>query len=175
MKAMRYRALLLILPCLLSASCATVRQKTESYVLSKPLAMAPPIDACLAGIDIMSDNLPLTEDYALITDSLVALASRHGIRLSPTRGDQPYDLDLTIHEHSAANDLDTTYVVMAVLDIRPSSGESRPMVRVVHSAVMRESAVSLYQVAEICERLFTAMEKAVTEAVRAGPPTGAGP
>jgi hypothetical protein len=152
--------------CLLLAGCATVKQKTEACILSASPGITLPIEACLAGIDIASDNLPLTEDYGLISDSLVAAASRHGIRLSPTRGDQPYVMDLSIHEHSSTVGLDTRYSVLAVLDISSAADESRPVARVIHSAVMRESAVSLYRVAEMSELLFAAMERALTDASR---------
>jgi hypothetical protein len=167
--AVRRRVGIIVPFCLLLAACATVQQKTESYILTGSLRISLPINACLAGIDIVSNDLPLAGDYGLIADSLVAMASRHGIHLSPTRGDQPYSLDLSIHEHSSADDLATRYSVMAVLDVCSSADESHPMARVVHSAVMRESAVSLYRVAEISERLLTAMEKAMTDASRAAP------
>jgi hypothetical protein len=166
MNAMRWRAGTIVPVCLLLAACATVQQRTETYLLGGSPRISLPIDACLAGIDVSSDNLPLTEDYGLIADSLVAAASRHGIRLSPTRGDQPYSMDLSIREHSSAEDLSTRYSVMAVLDLCSTADESLPVARVVHSAVMRESAVSLYRVAEISERLLAAMEKAMTDASR---------
>jgi hypothetical protein len=165
----------IIIPlCILLAGCATVRQKTESCILAQSPRISLPVNACLANIDIVSDNLPLTEDYGLITDSLVAIAARHGIRLSPARGDQPYAMELSLHEHSSADDLNTRYSVMAVLDIGTSADASRPLVRIVHSAVMRESAVSLYRVAEISEQLFAAMEKALADASRAAPATEGG-
>jgi len=164
----QWRALSLIPLCLLLAACATLRQKTESFILSEPPRISLPVDACLAGIDIASDNLPLTEDYGLITDALVATASRHGFRLSPTAAGQPYVMRLSVHEHSSSEDLDTRYAVMAVLDIAAAAAEAAPLARVVHVAVMRESAVSLYRVARIGELLFAAMEKAVRSAPTEG-------
>lgn len=154
---------IIIAACALILSCATTRQKTDVYIFADPVPLTQPIDAWLRTIEIVSNNLPLTEEYALVSDTLAAIASRHGFLLSSTRGDQPYIVDLIIHERSYTVDLATSHSIMAVLNMDSSADASTHVARVVYSAVTPESIVSLYQVTEICEKLLASLRKAVTE------------
>jgi hypothetical protein len=155
-------------------SCATVHEKTESYILAEDRRLAPPIDAWLRTVEIVSNNLPLSDDYALIRDSLAAIAFRHGFLLSPTQGRQPYVIDLVVHERSYAVDLEPSSSVMAVLNLSFLADDSRCAARVVYTAVTPDSVVSLYQVTEIAENIFASLSRAlVDEEARATAKKGA--
>ncbi|MGA2975796.1 MAG: hypothetical protein ABSF77_10860 [Spirochaetia bacterium] len=154
---------IIITACALALSCATTRQKTDTYIFADPLPLTRPIDAWLRTIEIVSNNLPLTEEYALVSDSLAAIASRHEFLLSSARGDQPYIVDLIIHERSYTVDLATSHSVMAVLNMDSSTDASPRVARVVYTAVTPESIVSLYQVTEICEKMLASLRKAMIE------------
>ena len=147
-------------------SCATTREKTESYLFGEPARLAAPIDAWLRTVEVVSNSLPLTEDYALISDSLVATASKHGFQLSVTRGSQPYVVDLVMHEHSSVVDLATRNSVLVVLNIGELNGSATPVARVVHSVVMPDSIVSLHQVAEIGEKVFASLRASVEDRLK---------
>jgi hypothetical protein len=144
-------------------SCATTQEKTESFLFAEPSQLSAPIDAWLRTVEIVSNNLPLSEDYALISDSLIATASKHGFQLSLTRGTQPYVVDLVMHEHSSVVDLATRNSVMAVLNVSQLEGSPAAVARVVHSVVMPDSIVSLYQVAEIGEKVFATLRASVED------------
>jgi hypothetical protein len=144
-------------------SCATVREKTEAYILAEDRRLTQPVDAWLRTVEIVSNGLPLSDDYALIRDSLTAIASRHGLRLSTTRGSQPYVVDLVIHERSYAVDLEPSSSLMAVLNVSASSDDEGNVARVVHSAIATGSEVSLYQVTQIAEKIFGSLSKALAD------------
>ncbi len=152
----RWIVLLCMMPAAL-ISCATVREKTESYILADEPPLTRPMDAWLRTLEIVSDNLPLSEDYALIRDSLAAIASRHGFLLSSMQASQPYVFDLVVHERSYAVDLESKSSVMAVLNVTSSSDGIHPKARVVYSAVTGDSIVSLYQVGEVAEKIFSSL------------------
>jgi hypothetical protein len=152
-----------VMACALMLSCATTRQKIDAYIFTDPVPLAQPIAAWLRTIEIVSNGLPLSEEYSLVRETLSAIASRHGLILSATRGDQTYIVDLVIHERSFTVDLATSYSVMAVLSVDSSAVSSARQARVVYSAATPESIVSLYQVTEICEEMFASLRKAVTE------------
>ncbi len=144
-------------------SCATVREKIESYILAEDRNLVRPFDGWLRTVEIVSNDLPLSDDYALIRDSLTAIASKYGFLLSPTQGSQLYVIDLVIHERSYAVDLESSRSVMAVLNVSTSSDASRSAARVVYSAVAPDSVVSLYQITEIAEKIFGSLSKALAE------------
>jgi hypothetical protein len=145
------------------SSCATVQEKTESYLFADPAQLAPPIDAWLRTVEVVSNSLPLSEDYALIGDSLVATASKYGFQLSLTHGSQPYVVDLVMHERSSVVDLSTRNSIMAILNVSTTSEPAVGVARVVYSAVMPDSIVSLYQVTEIGEKVFASLRASVDE------------
>ncbi|HEY9592855.1 MAG TPA: hypothetical protein VHE79_00160 [Spirochaetia bacterium] len=152
---------------LLLVSCTTFREKTDPYIFGDAGRLDAPFDAWLRTIEVVSNNLPLSEDYGIIGDSLVAVASRYGVRLSRTQGSQPYVVDLVIHEHTYAVDVSTTNAVMAVLNVSESTAPDVSVARVVHSAVTPDSIVSLYEVARIDELLFSALRQQIGDSARA--------
>ena len=163
-------------------SCATTQEKTESFLFADPGRLAPPIDAWLRTVEVVSNSLPMSEDYALISDTLVAIASKHGFQLSVTRAHQPYIVDLVVHERSSVVDLSTRNSVMAVMNVSTSSESPVGVARVVHSAVSSDSIVSLYQVTEVGEKVFASLRAAVDErmhmtkdAANAKPPVASAP
>jgi hypothetical protein len=147
-------------------SCATVQEKTESYLFAEPELLAPPIDAWLRTVEVVSNSLPMSEDYALIGDSFIAIASKHGFQLSLTRAHQPYAVDLVLHERSSVIDLSTRNSVMAVMNVSTSSESPAGVARVVHSAVSSDSIVSLYLVIEVGEKVFGSLRAAVDERIQ---------
>ncbi len=150
---------------LVLASCATMQEKTESYLFTDPGKLAPPVDGWLRTVEVVSNSLPLSEDYALISDSLTAIASKYGFQLSPRQGSQPYVVDLVMHERTSVVDLATRNSIMAVLTVGASSQGPSGLARVVYSAVTPDSIVSLYQVTEIAEKVFASLRAAVDERV----------
>ncbi len=163
--------------------CATMQEKTESYFFVDPGKLAAPIDGWLRTVEVVSNNLPLSEDYALISDSLIAIASKYGFTLSLVRTNQPYVMDLVLHEHSSVVDISTRNSIMGVLNVSTLAENPVGVARVVHSAIMSDSIVSLYQVAEIGEKVFASlrasvddrMEKAREAAAKAKPVVAAAP
>jgi hypothetical protein len=151
----------LVLAALGLLSCATTRRRTEPYILADPAGLAAPFDAWLRTVEIVSNNLPLTQDYALVGDSLVATASRYGMRLSATRNGQPYIVDVVMHEHTYSVDISSRSSVMAILTVSGAAGTEAPVVRVVHSFVTTDSIASFSLVAEIDETLFSALRAAI--------------
>jgi hypothetical protein len=147
--------------CLLS--CATTRMKTEAFLFSAPEQLDSQKDAWLRTVEIVSNSLPLSEDYALVRDSLAAIGSKYDFRLSSAQGQQPFIVDLAIHEHSYIVDVTTSNSVMAILNVYSSSDLSFCVARVVHSAVMADSVTSLYQVAEIAETVFASLQKEIAK------------
>jgi hypothetical protein len=154
---------LLAATTVLLLSCVTTREKTESYLFTEPGALSPRVAAWLRTVEVVSNSLPLTEDYALISDSLIAIASRYGFQLSTTRGDQPYVIDLVMHERTSVVDLATRSSIMAVLNVSTTTESPLGVARVVHSSVTTDSIVSLYQVTEIGEKVFASLRAAVEE------------
>ena len=144
-------------------SCATVREKTESYILAEDRQLPQPIAEWLRTVEVVSNNLPLSDDYALIRDSLTAIASRHGFLLSSTQGSQPYIVDLVVHERSYSVDLETSSSVMAILNVFSSADGTPGAARVVYSAVTPNSVESLYEVTEIAEKIFVSLSKAIAD------------
>ena len=161
------RVLVAAMTALLALSCATVREKTDTYVLSPQGPPVPPLQAWLRTVEVVSNNLPLSEDYGLIRDSLSAIASRHGVSLSSVQAGQPWVIDLVVHQHSYTVDLATSSDVMAVLNLNPAPGDAASAVRVVYSAVTPDSAVSLYQVTEIAEKVFGSLAASLDAEVKA--------
>ncbi len=160
----------LILPglaSLLILSCATVREKTETYLLGAAEPPSPPIEAWLRTVEIVSNSLPLSGDYALIRDSLTAIASRHGVRLSAAEAGQPWVVDLVVHAHTYTVDLVTSNDIMAVLNLNPVPDDANKAVRVVYAAVSPGSDVSLYQVTEIAEKVFGSLAARLEEETKA--------
>jgi hypothetical protein len=159
---------------IMTVSCATVQEKTESYLFDEhPGLLAAPLEAWLRTVEIVSNSIPLSEEYALIGDSLVATASKYGFVLSLTRGGQPYVVDLVMHERSSVVDLSTRNSVMAILNVTTSSEAPRGVARVVHSAVMPDSIMSLYRVTEIGEKVFASLRASVDERLQKEKEAGA--
>jgi hypothetical protein len=150
-----------VLICLAAASCATTRERTESFLFTDPARFQKPVDAWLQSIEVVSGGLPMTSDYAIIEDSLIAMASRYGFRLSVERTDQPYTVSLVVHEHSFTANLSMQYSAMAVLNV--TEGASAKDARVVYSAVSKDSIASLYYLNEIGEKLFAGLHSKVDE------------
>jgi hypothetical protein len=148
----------------LLASCATPQRRTDPYVFTDPARLEQPFTAWLRTVEIVSNNIPLSRDYALVSDSLVATASRYGVLLSTARTGQPYAVDLVIHEHTYTLDLASVSSIMAILNVSDDAGAA--VARVVHSAVLPDSIVSLHLVAQIDETLFAALRKTVDQEAR---------
>jgi len=146
----------------LLSSCATVREKTDAYLMAESPALTRPIAADLRSLEIVSNDLPLSDDYPLLRDSLTAIASRHGFALS-TGTDAPYAVDFVLHERSYVVDLATSSSIMAVMNVKPSGGDGSTAARVIYTAVVPDSVQSFYQVNAIAEKLFVALEKALDD------------
>lgn len=156
-------AALMAMTVIITVACATVQEKTESFLFDGPRRLAAPFEGWLRTVEVVSNSIPLSEEYALISDSLVATASKFGFVLSVTRGDQPYVVDLVMHERSSVVDLSTRNSVMAVLNVSTSSEAPGGLARVVHSAVTPDSIVSLYQVTQIGEKVFASLRASMDE------------
>lgn len=137
-------------------SCLSTREKMDAYVFEAPAVLT---SAWLRNVEIVADSLPLSEEYSLVSESLVAMASRQGLKLSTTCEDQPYVVDLVIHERSFAMDLSTSYSVMAMLNVASSADANKRVACVVYSATTPESILSLFRVGQVCQKILESLQK----------------
>lgn len=151
--------------CILCVSCATTRSRTDSFFFSNPLLFQKPMYALLQRVQVVSDGLPLSGDYAIIDQSIGAIASRYGFVLSTMRSGQHYDVRFTIHEHSFTANLTTRYSVLAVLNVVSAAAPHATEARVVYTATSPVSIKSLYYLYGIGVDMFSHLRAGATEMI----------
>jgi hypothetical protein len=149
----------------LMSACVGSPGKTDAYIFADENPPTVPMEAWLRTLEIVSDNLPLSSEYPIVSDSLVAIAFKYSIQLSTVKADQPYIVDLTIHERSYTADLSSLNSVMAVLNLSPS-GCSDCAARVVYTESSTNSVVALYYVNMIGESVFATLSKAIADQLK---------
>ena len=145
------------------AACATVKERTDTYLAADASTLDRPIQAWLRNLEIVSDDIPLTSDYPMLRDSLTAVASRHGIAMANPAAGQGYAVDFVVHERSYVVDLVTSHSVMAVMNVGPNRDGSPSAARVVYAAVAPDSVQSFYQIMAIAEKVFGSLEKTLDD------------
>ncbi len=160
-----FRLLSTAIAVVTALACTTTRTITEPFIFGDPRQLAFPLEVRLRTVELVSNELPLVDDYPLIVDSLSAAASRYGFVLSASDRGQPYLMELAIHEHSYAADLVTRTSVMAVLKVTPAPSAPAALAeaRVVYSSVGSESIVSLSYVYRIGEAMFASLRREAAE------------